>query len=173
MKGIRGLTQSDCEQVLRLNAGSLPGVARLDEAEFARLVTLPNAHLAVEGPARNLIGYLLAFSSSSAYDGEEFLTFAKSCREPFLYIDQVAVDPGMRRAGIASALYEALEAHAQSRSIFGLCCEVNLNPLNPGSLAFHQDAGFKQLGVLKTAGGRTVALMTKSVKSAELGARET
>ena len=109
MKSVRTLTVADCEEVLRINAESLPGVARLDRAEFERLLTIPNEHLAVEGLEGGLLGYLLAFRSDASYDGEEFLSFVEMASEPFIYIDQVAGgrgvstgDAGSRRGSLAS-----------------------------------------------------------------------
>lgn len=173
MKGVRALTSSDCEAVLRINSESLPGVARLDRAEFERLMAIPNVHLAIDSSEGRLVGYILAFRSDASYDGEEFLSFAKLGPDPFICIDQVAVDAGKRRERLASTLYSALEQRARKAMTAYLCCEINLNPPNPASLAFHLNKGFNQTGSLKTADGRTVALMTKGLVSTEAGARET
>ena len=173
MKSVRFLSSPDCEEVLRINSQSFPGVARLDSSELERLVAIPNEHLAMEGPDGRLVGYILAFRSDAPYDGEEFLTFVETSVRPFIYIDQIAVDAAMRRMGLASILDKAVEAHALSTSIADLCCEVNLNPPNPVSLAFHQDRGFNQTSVLEAEDGRTVALMAKRLKRTETEARET
>ena len=173
MKNIRALASSDCEEVLRINAESQPGVASLDWTELKRLTALSTEHLAIEEPSAGLAGYLLAFLSDTSYDGEEFQTFKESCTTPFIYIDQVAVGVARRRTGLASDLYQAIEAEALRRGIMALCCEVNLDPPNPGSLAFHEDRGFNRSGVLGTEDGRTVALMTKHLKAPEPEARET
>ena len=173
MKSIRPLTPSDCEEVLRINAESQPGVAHLDRPELERLVRLKNDHLVMEGPNGGLVGYLLAFPSDAPYDGEEFLFLNKASLGSFIYIDQIAVDAAERRTGSASSLYRATEAAAQRRGIQELSCEVNLNPPNPGSLAFHRSKGFNQTSVLETQDGRTVALMSKQLKSPEPEACET
>jgi predicted GNAT superfamily acetyltransferase len=173
MKGIRALTCLDCEEILRINSESLPGVAHLDRTELERLMAIPNEHLAMECPTGGLAGYMLAFRSDAPYDGEEFLTFAKASAKPFIYIDQVAVDTTTRRMGVATILYNAMAAHALGASLSALCCEVNLKPPNPISLAFHQNSGFNRAGVLDTEDGRTVALMKKTLKGGEPEARET
>ena len=173
MKGIRPLASTDCEEVLRINAESQPGVAHLDRTEFERLVRLKNEHLVMEGAEGGLVGYLLAFPSGTPYDGEEFLLLTKTLLDSFIYIDQVAVGAGGRRMGTASRLYQAVETVAQRRAIQVLCCEVNLNPPNPGSFAFHRSKGFSQTRVLETRDHRTVALMSKQLKSPEPEARET
>ncbi|MFO0589207.1 MAG: GNAT family N-acetyltransferase [Polyangiaceae bacterium] len=172
MKAIRQLAASDQTDVLRINAESLPGVARLDENEIGRLLHLPNSHLAAEGADHTVLGYALAFPSDAPYDGEEFHFLKRLQPEPFLYIDQVAVGATARRAGVASALYEALATYARHRRLAAMCCEVNLEPPNPGSLAFHQDAGFHRIGQLQTADGRTVVLMIKPLRTTEERARD-
>lgn len=173
MDGIRPLTPSDCEEVLRINAESQPGVAHLDRTEFERLASLQNEHLVMGGPKNALVGYLLAFPSDTPYDGEEFISLTNTSPGPFIYIDQVAVSTDVRRTGAASRLYQATELAAQRRGIQVISCEVNLLPPNPGSLAFHRSKGFFQTGVMETQDGRTVALMSKQLKSPESAAYET
>ena len=173
MKGLRSLAISDCDAVLRINAESQPGVSCLDRPELVRLFAISTEHLGIEGPDAGLVGYLLAFQSDTPYDGEEFLAFKESYTKPFIYIDQVAVGATWRRAGLASSLYHAIEAEAYRRGILALCCEVNLRPQNPGSLAFHRHNGFNQTGILGTRDGRAVALMIKAVEGPEPEARET
>ena len=173
MKGVRALSLSDSEEVLRINSESRPGVASLDTAEIERLIAIPNEHLVIDGPERGLLGYLLAFRNDASYDGEEFVSFTEMDLEAFIYIDQVAVDAGFRQAGLASTLYGVLEERAKDSFASYLCCEINLNPPNPTSLAFHRNKGFNQTGNLNTKDGRTVALMTKRLVHTETGARET
>ncbi|MEQ8230636.1 MAG: GNAT family N-acetyltransferase [Gammaproteobacteria bacterium] len=171
MKHIRRLSASDRSPVLRINADSVPGVARLDHTEFDRLLELPNAHQVIEDTDGTIIGYLLAFPSKAPYDGEEFIALVLSREERFLYIDQVAVASGMRRTGAASALYDRVENHARQSAFASLCCEVNLVPPNPGSLAFHRNAGFVRLNSMETADGRTVVLLRKALGPTAAGAR--
>ncbi|MBK6658508.1 MAG: GNAT family N-acetyltransferase [Proteobacteria bacterium] len=150
--------------MLAINAKGIPGVAPLDEVELERLMLLPNAHLAIGPVDDELLGYALAFPDHARYDGEEFQVLLAQCPRPFLYIDQVAIAPNMRRKGIARVLYSALEDEARERTMSGLCCEINLHPPNPVSVSFHRSLGFEQVGKLETSDGRTVALMQKSIK---------
>jgi predicted GNAT superfamily acetyltransferase len=173
MKGVRPLALSDCEETLRINSESLPGVVRLDSTEFERLLALPNHHLALDRPEGGLRGYLLAFASDVSYDGAEFLEFVETVQGSFIYIDQVAVGAEYRRTGVASEFYGALEKWARNSTIAHLCCEVNLSPANPASLAFHLNQGFNQTSTLDAPDGRMVALMIKHLIHAETGARET
>jgi predicted GNAT superfamily acetyltransferase len=56
---------------------------------------------------------------------------------------RVVVAPEARGRGLGRRLYEDLAATAGARP---LCCEVNLVPPNPGSLAFHERLGFAACG---------------------------
>ncbi len=163
MPSLRTLLVSDCKSVLQINAASVPGVAALDRAEFARLMAMPNYHVAIENEDLLVVGYALAFHSNAPYEGEEFQGFKRKLQNPFIYIDQVATQLESRRMGIGSAIYEALEGVARVSDVSTLCCEVNIDPPNPESMAFHEKLGFSQSVILATADGRTVALLTKGV----------
>ena len=61
------------------------------------------------------------------------------------------------------ALYKDL-ADASAGWAQQLVCEVNLRPANPGSLAFHQRLGFKQVGTQETQNGKKkVAFLLKKI----------
>lgn len=166
MKTTRHPAPADQTDILRINAAALPGVAPLDALELHRLMALPNRHLVVEeeSESRAVVGYALAFPSTAPYDGEEFLTFQRTLSRPFVYIDQIAIQPTARRTRLGSTLYDVLERDARIEAISALCCEVNLDPPNPGSMAFHQRSGFSIIGELHTADDRTVALLIKTLK---------
>lgn len=158
------LSTTDFEDVLRINALSIPGVALLDYAELIRLASLQNAHYTVKSADNRIAGYALAFPDHAAYDGEEFQTLRRLCSRPFLYVDQVAVDPSMRRRKVAVSLYKALENEARRAAMTALCCEVNLEPPNPTSVAFHQAMGFHVVEDLETVDKRIVSLMIKRLE---------
>lgn len=160
---LRSLQPDDSHAVLRLNAAAVPAVAPLDAAELTRLMAISSLHLGVAGAGVDLAGYALVFSHDQRYDGEEFLALGRVLKAPFLYIDQIVVDPTLRAVGIGRGLYGALEQHARTLGASALCCEVNTSPPNPASLAFHQRMGFLRLEDMATGDGRTVALLRKDL----------
>jgi len=149
------MTSAHAAEILRINAAGRPGVAALDAVELQRLQSLSGLHRVAiaAGDANRVAGYLLAFDREAAYDGEEFLAFRKLLPGPFVYIDQVAVAADQKRHGVAARLYAGLEGV--------LCCDVNLQPPNPASSAFHRALGFESVEILSTADGRKVELMRK------------
>jgi len=105
-------------------------------------------------------GYLLAFGEGFAAIGDEYAWFSAR-HAAFLYVDQVAVARARWRAGVGAALYADLERAARARGAAVLTCEVNLEPPNPRSLAFHTRLGFSEVGRLKVSDGRFVALLER------------
>ncbi len=163
MPTLRPLLLRDFDRVLAINHDSQPHVARLDSGELARLQTLSAAHCVLEEEAHGIVGYALVFAHHDDYDGEEFLHLRHRLSRPFLYIDQVALAEPARRRGHGRALYAELARQALQRGLHSLCCEVNTQPANPASLAFHQRLGFVRLGSLCTADGREVALLQRTL----------
>lgn len=159
---IRPITSADRIDILKINAASRPAVAALDPAELDRLLTLGDAHrVAVAGGA--VIAYMLVIAHQCAYDGKEFQYFSGRLPEPFLYVDQIAVDPVRSRAGVGRELYAALGEIARLQQIKWLCCEVNTMPPNPASLDFHRSLGFSSIGNGDTLDGRRVAFLVRNV----------
>jgi len=149
------MTGAFSADILRINRDSRPGVAALDAAELQRLQSLSARHRVAVADDGRVAGYALAFDRDAAYDGEEFLALRKLLSGPFVYIDQIAVAADHRRRGVAAALYRGFEGV--------LCCEVNLQPPNPASSAFHRGCGFDVIETLRTADGRTVELLKRDV----------
>jgi predicted GNAT superfamily acetyltransferase len=159
---LRKICAADFTAVLRINSQSSPGVGTLDVDELSRSVALASAAwVAID--ATDIVGYVLAFSNSDAYDGEEFLAFRTRLNEPFLYIDQIAICADARNAGIASRMYAGLTQWAHELGKLTLCCGVNLRPPNPVSVKFHQGLGFEKIAEVETRDGLLVALLSKQL----------
>jgi hypothetical protein len=95
---------------------------------------------------------LLAFDQSAAYDSPNFLWFrARMAR--FVYVDRVVVAAAARGQGLARLLYRDLFAHARRAGHDRVVCEVNTDPPNLPSDAFHAALGFTEIGTAKIHGG--------------------
>jgi uncharacterized protein len=64
----------------------------------------------------------------------------------FVYVDRVVVAESARRKGLARLLYEDLFEAAALAGYPRVCCEVNSDPPNPVSDAFHAALGFAEVG---------------------------
>jgi predicted GNAT superfamily acetyltransferase len=135
---IRPLTRDDLPWVLALNNAHAVEVNALGADALAALVAVA-AHARVVDDG---LGFLIALDERTPVQGPNHAWFV--ARHPeLLYIDRVVVAPAARGRGLARRLYEDLAAVAGRRP---LCCEVNLVPPNPGSLAFHARLGFAACG---------------------------
>ncbi len=108
----------------------MPGlVALLREAFHARRIG-------------GLEAFMIGFDETADYASPNFLWFRERY-ERFAYVDRIAVAPQARGRGHARRLYEDFFAHAQREGHEIAVCEVNADPPNPGSDAFHAALGFR------------------------------
>ena len=111
----------------------------------------------------NLEAFLLAFDQSARYDSPNFLWFC--ARFPrFVYVDRIVVAPSARGRGHARRLYDDLFRHAAAAGHERVVCEVNTQPPNPASDAFHAALGFVEVGAASVYdGNRTVRYLSKAL----------
>jgi len=155
--------------MLAFNNDAAPAVNELDDVAFARLVAESLDTIAILDDGQ-VVGFVVLFSPGAAYASENYVWFserARSTARDFLYIDRVIVAPDRRSAGIGALLYEHVFALAAESGRFEVTCEVNLDPPNPRSMAFHERRGFATVGTQATKGGRvTVAFLAAPVVTA-------
>ena len=107
--------------------------------------------------------FLLAFDQDADYDSPNFLWFRP--RYPrFVYVDRIVVAPSARGRGHARRLYDDLVQHALRRGHERVVCEVNREPPNPASDAFHATLGFSEVGAAAIHGGsKTVRYLVREL----------
>ena len=89
--------------------------------------------------------FLLAFDQDAQYDSPNFLWFR--ARYPrFVYVDRIVVASPARGRGYARRLYDDLFKQTLSAGHDRVVCEVNMQPPNPASDAFHAALGFVEVG---------------------------
>jgi predicted GNAT superfamily acetyltransferase len=128
----------DSAHVLRLNNAHAKETSELDEERLAALLREAFYARGIDGGAT---AFLIALDHNSAYENPNFEWF-KARRETFVYIDRVIVAQAARGRGIARLLYEDLFATAKLAGHDRVVCEVNIEPPNPASDAFHSAMGF-------------------------------
>jgi predicted GNAT superfamily acetyltransferase len=89
--------------------------------------------------------FLLAFDQQADYQSPNYRWFCQRYRT-FVYIDRVVVSPLMRGRGYARTLYTDLLAKARCMGHTLMVCEVNSDPPNPVSDAFHAAMEFAEVG---------------------------
>lgn len=115
------------------------------------------AHLVAEAFVARRVGVadalLLTFDQAADYDSPNFVWFRE--RYPaFVYVDRVVVADGARGRGLARRLYDDLFAAAKAAGHERIVCEVNSDPPNPASDAFHATLGFVPVGAAAILGGK-------------------
>jgi predicted GNAT superfamily acetyltransferase len=140
-----------CEALLALNNAHAAELSLLEAARFAHLVR--EAFWACRiGEAD---AFMLVFDQDADYDSPNFLWLRE--RYPrFVYVDRICVAPAARGRGLARLLYEQLFVMARAAGHETIVCEVNLEPPNPGSDAFHAALGFAEVGRAAIHGGAKI-----------------
>jgi uncharacterized protein len=136
------LSLRDATSVLLLNNLNAEETSTLDEASLKALLDMA---FYARGIERGATAFLIALEHSAAYVNPNFMWF-KASRPSFVYIDRIVVSISARGRGIARLLYEDLFAAAKQAGHDRVVCEVNIEPPNPVSEAFHLAMGFEAVG---------------------------
>jgi len=108
---------------------------------------------------------LLAFDEGMMYDSPNYRWFRARYRR-FVYVDRVVVAESARRRGYARQLYVDLFEHARRAGHDIVGCEVNHDPPNPASDAFHAALGFTEVGRASIhQAGKTVRYLVRALGS--------
>jgi predicted GNAT superfamily acetyltransferase len=157
---VRDALAADHAAVLALNNSATPNVNELSEGEFAWIASHAD-YFRVAEDAAGLTAFVLALRPGLAYWSLNYRWFSDRGGS-FIYLDRIVVDERARGTGVGRAMYDDLDRFARGRWPC-ITLEVNLMPPNPGSLAFHERLGFKQVGVRQEEGGaKAVALMERA-----------
>jgi predicted GNAT superfamily acetyltransferase len=140
----RSIEPADLPAVLLLNNEHATELSLVDGQRLAAMVHIAALALAV-GPVGRPDAFLIAFAEDVPVQGPNHAWFLARGKR-FVYVDRVCVGAWARRRGLARGLYEAVSGHASRRGAEVLCCEVNSDPPNPGSDAFHESLGFQLVG---------------------------
>jgi predicted GNAT superfamily acetyltransferase len=158
--GVRELERTDHERVIELNQASVQELSPLDEPRLEYILALAHRSLVAASADGDVLAFALAIAPGTGYDSLNYTTLSEMF-ESFLYLDRIAVADSARRQGLGAALYDAMEADAAP---FGrMVCDVNIEPRNDASLAFHAARGYREVGELAHGEEKTVALMSKEL----------
>lgn len=159
----RPIGLADRDAVLALNGLHETELSPLDPQGLERLLAEAfHACMARDGQA-----FLIAFDQDAAYDSPNFLWF-KERYDRFVYVDRVAVAAAGRGRGLARALYAELMERAIAAGHARIVCEVNSDPPNPASDAFHARLGFVEVGRARLeARGKSVRYLARLIDAGE------
>ncbi len=142
--------------MLTLNNCFAAEVNALDQAAFAALVAQCWHARCIGDDA-----FLLALDHAAPMQGPNHGWFQARLQR-FAYVDRVVVAAAGQGRGLGRLLYQDLFTRAAARGLPLVACEVNLEPPNPGSMAFHQALGFSPLGeATDPRNGKRVRYLTR------------
>lgn len=159
---LRELESHDIDRLVALNDTAYPAVPITSAEDMRALLAIADFTVAVVDNEQ-VVGFVIGMRPGSSYSSENYRYFAdrgSNC----LYVDRIVVDEERRGDGLGRKLYAAVFDVARAEKRVEVACEVNVDPPNPESLAFHARLGFTKLGEQGTKNGSvTVALLAADV----------
>jgi uncharacterized protein len=158
---LRPYASADLDALVAVNDGAYPAVPITPAAELAELIGMSRLTLVADDG--EVAGFVVALAPGLAYPSENY-TWWSARSSDFLYVDRIVLAPRLQGQGVGPLLYAAVEDAARADGATEITCEVNVDPPNPGSLAFHARLGFVEVGRQHTKGDTTeVALLARPV----------
>jgi predicted GNAT superfamily acetyltransferase len=147
-----GSSSPDEAAILALNEAHATETSSLTQVQLHALLGQA-FHVGLSARGRD--AFLIALDQDAISASPNFQWF-KSRYKKFVYVDRVIVAPKRRGRGVARKLYDDLFAAAVHAGHGLIGCEVNLDPPNPASDAFHEVLGFTEVGRATLPGGEKV-----------------
>jgi uncharacterized protein len=146
--------------ILALNEAHRTETSALD-ATMLQALLAQALHIGLRN--RGSDAFLIALDQDALSGSPNFQWFKTRYRR-FVYVDRIIVAPAKRGRGIARSLYEELFVAAAQASHSLIVCEVNVEPPNPASDAFHETLGFSEVGRAVIHGGeKQVRYLVKTI----------
>ena len=157
------MREADIPEIVALNNAAQPAVTELTEESLTALFAMCDVSLVATNRLHEINAFLLSLGQGQPYESENYRWFeARGVRHQ--YIDRIVVGESAKGTGVGRAFYESVFERARERGANEVTAEVNLEPENPGSIAFHERLGFRQLAEQDTKGGTIrVALLARPV----------
>ena len=160
---VRNIEIADLPRVLEINNANTPGVSELTFTELETDLENSLHALAIDNEQGKVCAFCITFDPGAPDAGDNHRWFAERY-ESFVYLDRIAIDSNHQNRGLGAVLYQSVELHMLDSAQHSLlCCEVNLEPPNPGSLRFHQRIGFMELGRVTQQLNYSVGMFVKNI----------
>ena len=157
----RDMTLADADAVISLNEAVKAVTSPMDVSDFTKLFELSTLRLMVDVDD-DAVGFVFAMTQGRPYENVNYRWFAERYSS-LLYIDRVVVSATCRGMGIGSGLYSRILETAETLHVKNVCAEMDLDPPNLQSLAFHANFGFEQIGTTIHRTGKQLSMQSRSV----------
>lgn len=149
---IENVTPDDIPQILELNQISQPHLSSLSLNRLKELAEM-TFHFRIIRENDSIAAFLMGMEEGHSYDSMNY-AWISDRYDSFYYIDRIAVAEKYQRQGLGLALYNDGQKIAIEIKKPIMACEVNVKPMNNGSILFHENYGFKSVGEQDTEGGK-------------------
>lgn len=160
---IRDLTPADVPVMLDINQANTPALGDEDLGTMAQLLEWSPIALGCD-VGGELVGFCLVMPPGLPYASSNYRWFDARYSD-FAYLDRVGLHGDHQGRGYGTLLYREVERRTDA-TWFTL--EVNLEPLNEGSLRFHHRLGFTEVGQHVSSSGKLVSLMAKELRPSRI-----
>lgn len=158
---VREAGVSDEAFILALNAACVPMVGEMTPGHYRRM--LGWAWRVLVADVRDTpVAFMILIRPGAAYPSDNYRWFEEAFSR-HLYIDRIAVTQEARRSGAGRALYARAAELAIETKEERLTAEVNEDPPNPDSMAFHRRMGFHPLATRLSGSGKTVVMLERAL----------
>lgn len=149
---IEAVSPDDIPQILELNQISQPHLSFLSLNRLEELADM-TFHFRIIRDNDTIAAFLMGMEEGQPYDSMNYAWISDQY-DSFYYIDRIAVAEKYWRKGLGKKLYNDGESFALHMNKPMMACEVNIKPMNLGSVLFHENYGFKPVGKQDTEGGK-------------------
>lgn len=158
---IRDVQPEDLRALHAINEANVPEVGEVDDDRLRLLVELSAIALLVQ-VGRDIAGFCLVLPLGTGYQSVNYRWFGDRY-DDVMYLDRVAFDARFQRRGLGTLLYDEVERRLAADGCPALALEVNAEPPNPPSLAFHDRRGYVEVGRQDTPYGIVVSMRRKEL----------
>jgi len=149
--------------IVKMNQEALPAVSSVNINDMNHFLTIVDYFRSIKIEDK-LVGFLIALTPGKEYHSVNYKWFEKRYNS-FMYVDRIVIDLSYQGNGFGKAFYNDL-ANFSNNKTDRITCEVNIRPKNEGSMIFHKQYGFNQVGTQTTENGKKeVSLMEYIIPS--------
>lgn len=151
---IRKAITKDISEIRKLNEAEVPHVSSIRRKDFLSFLEIASNFVVIDIDGE-IAGFMISLREGADYGSVNYKFFNNHYRQ-FEYVDRIVIKEEFKGNGMGRKLYEFLFDKNETDLV---CCEVNVKPQNPDSMAFHQKLGFKEKSKLITEDGKKVVSM--------------
>ena len=155
---VRGLAPGDYAWVAALGTANEVETGPIDGAWLEAM----SREWFVGAAAGESEAFAIIFDQTANYGSPNFHWFRERYQH-FVYVDRIVVSARARGKGLARALYSHVVEAARAAGHSRVVCEINFDPPNPGSDAFHAKLGFSEIGRATLANGKSVRYLERLI----------